>query len=124
MLAMARREMKGAAMAKDAIVAARLEKWAGVVEEWKGSGLSQKEYCRSKGIAFSTYGYWQKRLRETGWKKKSESAEAAGFKLVHVVENKSSSSGLEIILCSGVKIAVKEKFDPGVLRAVVAALSQ
>jgi len=118
------REEKGAAMVKDATVEARLEKWAGTVEEWKGSGLSQKEFCRRKGIAFSTYGYWQKRLRETGWKKKPALAETGGFKPVHVIENKSSSAEMEIILRSGVRIAVKEKFDPGVLRAVVAALSQ
>jgi len=121
MVAMARRR-KGRAMAYKAEVEARLEKWAGIVAEWEAGAMSRKAFCRRKGIPFSTFGYWRKRLREAAWGKKSAPAETAGFKPVHVVEDKSSSPGLEIILSNDIRIAVREGFEPAVLRAIVAAL--
>ncbi|WP_439333345.1 IS66 family insertion sequence element accessory protein TnpA [Solidesulfovibrio aerotolerans] len=36
--------------------------WAGHIETWRGSGLSQGAYCRRQGLSQSSWGYWRKRL--------------------------------------------------------------
>jgi lambda repressor-like predicted transcriptional regulator len=36
----------------------RDEHWAGVITEWRSSGLSQKEFCRRRGIAERALNNW------------------------------------------------------------------
>ena len=38
------------------------EYYARLIEEWKTSGLAQKEFCARKGVKLSTYHYWNGRL--------------------------------------------------------------
>lgn len=38
--------------------------WKGIIEDWHVSGRSQKAYCRQKGYAYSTFCYWNRRLRQ------------------------------------------------------------
>ena len=42
----------------------RLVHWAGIMQERKASGLSNKDYCESMGIHENVYYYWQRKLRE------------------------------------------------------------
>lgn len=37
--------------------------WERIVEDFRGSGLKQKDFCRSRGVAVSTLQYWIRRLR-------------------------------------------------------------
>jgi hypothetical protein len=34
-----------------------------VVEEYSASGLSRKQFCEQRGIALTTFDYWQRELR-------------------------------------------------------------
>jgi len=36
----------------------RDEHWADVVSQWRGSGLSQKEFCRRRGISDRALNNW------------------------------------------------------------------
>jgi hypothetical protein len=38
--------------------------WAKVFSEWEESGDSQRGYCRRKGISYSGFTYWRKKLVE------------------------------------------------------------
>ena len=42
----------------------RLQQLEQAVEQCRGSGLSNREYCQQNGIAEKTYYYWLRRLRE------------------------------------------------------------
>lgn len=42
------------------------DEWSGIVEEWGRSGQKQKEFCASRGIAYSTFCYWKKQLEAEG----------------------------------------------------------
>lgn len=53
----------------------RAQKWAMLIEECSSSGLSNREFCRQRGIAEKTYYYWLRKLR-------SQIAAAAAPKLV------------------------------------------
>lgn len=35
----------------------------GMLEEYRSSGLRRREFCQSRGIALTTFAYWQKRVR-------------------------------------------------------------
>jgi hypothetical protein len=37
--------------------------WQQHFNDWKQSGLSQREYCRQHQLAVSSFGYWRKRLK-------------------------------------------------------------
>jgi len=38
------------------------EYWSGEVQRWRGSGLTQKEYCNENGISLERFGSWKRRL--------------------------------------------------------------
>lgn len=42
----------------------RAQQWAVVVQECAASGLSNREFCRQRGITEKTFYYWQRKLRE------------------------------------------------------------
>ena len=41
----------------------RSEHWAGHVAAWRGSGLSQREYCQRHGLVKGTMSHWVWRLK-------------------------------------------------------------
>ena len=55
----------------------RTQNWAMVIQECSNSGLSNREFCRQRGISEKTYYYWLRKLR-------SQMAEAAGPQLVQL----------------------------------------
>ena len=55
----------------------RTQNWAMVIRECSNSGLSNREFCRQRGISEKTYYYWLRKLR-------SQVAEAAVPQLVQL----------------------------------------
>ena len=53
----------------------RAQNWAMVIQECNSSGLSNREFCRQRGISEKTYYYWLRKLR-------SQMAEATAPQLV------------------------------------------
>ena len=41
----------------------RVQNWAMVIQECSNSGLSNREFCRQRGISEKTYYYWLRKLR-------------------------------------------------------------
>ena len=41
----------------------RAQQWAMVVQECAASGLSNREFCRQRGIGEKSFYYWQRKLR-------------------------------------------------------------
>jgi len=44
------------------ILESKRDYWQHHIKTWKRSGLSQKQYCRSRSLALSTFCYWKRRL--------------------------------------------------------------
>jgi len=42
--------------------AQREDRWRKICQEFRDSGMTQKAFCESHGLALSTLGYWLKRL--------------------------------------------------------------
>ena len=55
----------------------RAQNWAMVIQECSSSGLSNREFCRQRGIPEKTFYYWLRKLR-------SQMAEAATPQLVQL----------------------------------------
>ena len=55
----------------------RAQNWAMLIQECNNSGLSNREFCRQRGISEKTYYYWLRKLR-------SQMAEVAGPQLVQL----------------------------------------
>ncbi len=55
----------------------RAQNWAMVIQECSSSGLSNREFCRQRGISEKTYYYWLRKLR-------SQMAEVAAPQLVQL----------------------------------------
>lgn len=55
----------------------RVQQWAMVVQECAASGLSNREFCRQRGISEKSFYYWQRKLR-------TQIIEAAAPKLVQL----------------------------------------
>ena len=55
----------------------RAQNWAMVIQECSNSGLSNREFCRQRGISEKTYYYWLRKLR-------SQMAEAVAPQLVQL----------------------------------------
>ena len=55
----------------------RVQNWAMVIQECSNSGMSNREFCRQRGISEKTYYYWLRKLR-------SQMAEAAVPQLVQL----------------------------------------
>ena len=42
----------------------RMQNWAIVIQECRASGLTNKEFCRQRGISEKSYYYWLRKLRD------------------------------------------------------------
>jgi lambda repressor-like predicted transcriptional regulator len=114
----------------------RDERWADVVSEWRASGLSQREFCLRRGISDRALNNW---LYKSPYRERvaqilaarsqgDHQAETPRFMPVSVVaatedtEAKSLATPIEVVLQSGLRIAVTPGFDAETLRRVVSVL--
>lgn len=40
--------------------------WAARIDEWKRSGVTQRQYCEDNHLALATFSWWRKRLKQHG----------------------------------------------------------
>jgi hypothetical protein len=57
----------------------KFEHWKGIIEDWQGSGQTQREYCAGRGLGYSLFCYWNHKV-------KAESDGEASPHRVHAVE--------------------------------------
>lgn len=86
--------------------------WRGVIDTWRGSGLSKAAFCREHGIGIWQFYYWAQRLGEL------DADRAVAFARVSTAE-----SGLRLVLPGGVRLEIEAGFDPATLRRVLAVLA-
>ena len=97
----------------------RSDYWRGVLEKWSASGLSQRRFCEERGISFSTFCYWRRRLRET-----SASGSATPFIPVEIKPPRRGTglSCYEVRLESGARIRVPFDFESDSLLRLIGLL--
>lgn len=84
-----------------------------MIEEWKGSGQNQHEFCKTKGLAYSGFHYWYKKFREG-------QAQGAASPFVPVHIRKGTGSPLaELILPDGKRLSFYQAVDAAFLRTLL-----
>ncbi len=93
-------------------------RWRELVEQQRDSGLSVPVFCAQHGVGASTFFAWRRRLA------RGRGSEPAFVELRTKAQQEPETSGpIEVVLCSGVTLRVRESFDAATLRRIAEALS-
>jgi len=98
------------------------KKWQERVIAWKASGKTCEEFVEGQGYAATTLRQWVFQLR-----KKEREAKAETVTMARVVrqERPSNSASIAMVVdIAGARIEVRRGFDRGLLRELVAALTE
>lgn len=111
------------------------EQWRRMVAEWTGSGLSQSEFCRRRGLSLVTFGGW-KRHFQGGLSAAARSRITPGGVISFAgtdqpvfveVANGTPAAGTglvttvyEVGLAHGRSVRIGPEFDPATLRRLLA----
>ena len=90
-----------------------------LIEEYRQSGQTRREFCQSRGLALSSFQSSIRRRRQ-----RSAQTRRDAIREVQIVGTplEKRSCGLAVISRSGYPIRVERDFDPMVLRRLLAAL--
>lgn len=100
--------------------------WQQHIEACMSNSLSQKEYCRSHGLALSTFGYWKRKLAPI----KNKSPRFYPLTVQSrssTPDNSAAESGLSLLLQNGrnsYRIKVAENFSSNCLRKLLSTLEE
>ena len=92
----------------------RAQNWAMVIQECSNSGLSNREFCRQRGISEKTYYYWLRKLR-------SQMAETVAPQLVPL-EPVAESDGLLHIQYRGAELKLLVGVDMDAVATILRSL--
>ena len=85
-----------------------------IVEQWQGSGQTQKVFCAEHDLSVSVLAYWLRRYRD---RYTDSSDPAAGFVAVQMAT--SNPTALEVSLPSGVVLRFGQVVPAGYLKALL-----
>jgi hypothetical protein len=98
-----------------------------LVAEFVSSGMRRSEFCKSRGLSFSTL---DRHLKKRRWKRRRRAASSAGRLVpVELAARKSptqheSSCGLAVVLPGGRRIEVHPDFDTSTFERLVSLLER
>jgi len=94
-----------------------------LVLEFKASGLRRKEFCLARGIALSTLRrHLKDRCLDQGVAKTGSRLVAVELAKREPNRDAGTACGLEVLLCAGRRIAVRQQFDSETLGRLVKVL--
>lgn len=97
----------------------RAQSWALLIRECQSSELTNKEFCRQRGISEKSYYYWLKKLR-------GQAAEAAcgnAPQLVQLASNPTEGERLKISF-RGAELSLPAEVDPEAVAAVLRSIQR
>jgi transposase-like protein len=94
--------------------------WPEVLDRFRASGRSVRDFCATEGIAPPLFYKWRRRLegRDTG----RVPPRKGGF--VELKADVGGGSGLVIASLSGLRVEVSPEFDAGTLERVLACMTR
>ena len=97
--------------------------WQMVLDTFKTSGLSVRQFCQQEGLTEASFYSWRKRLsnpQESGPSKGPSQPDP----FIQVSIPSAKSIVLELILASGHKLHIPSDIDPAFLTGVLSAMKQ
>jgi transposase-like protein len=100
--------------------------WSRLIEQWRCSGRSVRDFCEHNGIAIPSFYAWRRRLQQDATRPDvSQPPEAVTFLPVHVQPEPSDQEPpLELVLANGRCLRIPPRFDANALRALLAVLEE
>jgi hypothetical protein len=89
--------------------------WQEHIEAWERSGLTQKQYCREKGLKLPTFGLWRKRLLRP----LQENLTFIDANLRVQEEAATGKMVLQLLLPNGVRLGLNEYASESLLQQVL-----
>ena len=103
----------------------KLDNWRSIFADWEVSGLSQREYCRVKGIVYSTFIYWRVRVkRQERPVPLSQSDEGAPLVRYSPPKPPLSGSRITVEWPDGMKVSIPSSGDSGDIARLVKQLRE
>jgi hypothetical protein len=102
---------------KNSVEESRAESWMRRFSEWEESGLSQREFCRTRGISLSGFRYWRSRLAEG-----PGTSSANVVRVAEVSSGAISSRATVRIHVGGNVVEADAGIDPDRLKAILVAV--
>jgi hypothetical protein len=102
--------------------------WQAQVEAWRGSGLSQVEYCRRQGLSPRAFSLWKHRLGGAKQAAEAEEVEFVSFPLVAAEDpsvvpgGAQASAALTVVVNDRHRVEVGDGFSAATLARVVQTL--
>jgi len=93
--------------------------WQMVLETFKGSGLSVRNFCKKEGLSEPAFYAWRKKLT-----KNDEPIDANSSAFIEVSIPKDSPAPLELVLSSGNTLKINSGTDSETLTNVLSALCE
>ena len=95
----------------------KAEHWRRLIERWRRSGRSVRDFCEHHGVAIPSFYAWRRTLER-------RAAEVPAFVPVQVVADAApaQAGALEVILRDGRMVRVAPGFDAATLRQLLAVL--
>ena len=86
-----------------------------LIEVWKKSGKTQREFCQEKDIAYSKFQYWMKKYGEQS----NLVRDPGGFVPVVVNNEPKSSAMMELVFPDGRKLVFHQAVEVSYLQALL-----
>lgn len=97
--------------------------WQMVLETFKSSGLSVRQFCQQEGLTEASFYSWRKRL-STHQKPDTPNEPLQPEPFIQVSMPTAKPIVLELILASGHKLGIPSDIDPAFLTGVLSAMKQ
>lgn len=85
-----------------------------LIEIWKSSGMTQKEFCREKELAYHRFHYWFKKYND------QSRATTDGSPFLPISMKSAVNSHLEILYPDGRRLIFHQPVEAGFLRVLLA----
>lgn len=96
------------------------QRWSDHVAAWKGSGLSQKQYCNQQQLTYSTFVYWRGRLKPLN----GDDLASGKVSFLPVTFRQEDQATLMLRINDRYSIEIRSGFDSDLLGKVIQAVQQ
>ena len=98
--------------------------WQMVLETFKSSGLSVRQFCKQEGLSEPSFYSWRKRLTKVDEPEADEEEACQSESFFQVSIPKNNSIALELVLNSGNTLRISSGTDSATLNDVISVLQQ
>ena len=98
--------------------------WEMVVETWRGSGLSVREFCEREGLSKASFYGWRRKLARGDESASGDPTASEPGSFIEVSTPRESSGALELVLCSGNTLRIGSGVDSGTIGDVISILQR